>query len=117
MDLNSQLNLRCPNCDIKIEQRVQRRMNKFWAGLQVAECEGCDNRIQWHHSLHRRFRIGGVMFRAGSLLVFSSLFALILEWKPYGAILITVGIFSVVIGVLATYTPNDKVRVELVDET
>jgi DNA-directed RNA polymerase subunit RPC12/RpoP len=117
MDLNPQLDLRCPNCNIKIEQRVQRRMNKFWTGLQVAECEGCGSRIQWHHSLRRKLRIGGFIFRVGLFLVFSSFIAFIFEWKMYGSVLVAAGVITTMSGLFATRTPNEQVRVELVNET
>ena len=117
MDLNPQLDLRCPKCNIIIEQRVQRRLNKFWTGLQITECESCGSRIQWHHSLHRKFKVGGVIFRVGVFIVFCSLIAFIFQWKTHGSVLVVAGLVTIMSGLFATHTPNEKMRVELVDET
>jgi DNA-directed RNA polymerase subunit RPC12/RpoP len=117
MDLHPRLDLRCPSCSQRIEQRVQRRLNRFWSGLQIIECESCGSKIQWHHSLHRKLRVGGFILRAGLIIALFSIVALVLDWKPYDSVLLASGILTIAGGVLATHTPKDQVKVELVDNT
>ncbi len=117
MDLNSKLKLHCPNCNIKIEQRVQRKMNKFWRGLQITECEGCGENIQWHHSLHAKFKIGGFIFKVGVLLMFLAFITLVFNIGENSSWIFLASLTLIMIGGFSTYTPNDKVKVELVQKT
>lgn len=117
MDLNPQLDLRCPKCNAKVSQAVQRRMNSFWGGLSVAECEGCKTNIQWHRSLHRRFRVGGGVFRVGLLLVLISLVSFIVHSKELASVMLVAGMLFTVVGVLWTYTKNENIKVEIVEKT
>jgi len=117
MDLNPQLNLRCPKCDVKISQAVQRRMNSFFGGLSVTDCEACKVKIQWHHSLHNRFRVGGILFRSGLLLVALSIISLIVKQTEFSSPLVSTGIILVLAGTLTTYTKNENIKVEIVGKT
>jgi len=112
MDLNPQLDLRCPKCETRVSQKVQRRMNSFWGGLSVAVCEGCKANIQWHHSLHRRFRVGGFLFRCGLFLALASLANFITQNKGLASLLLIAGVFLTFSGILWAYTKHESIKVE-----
>lgn len=117
MDLNPQLDLQCPTCNVKIGQKVQRRMNRFWTGLQPTECEGCGCILQWHHLLHKKFKIGGSFFRTGIGLAVIAISLYVTEWKSYSVAILAVSISMIAAGVLTTYTPRNAIKVESVDKT
>lgn len=113
MSINKKLKILCPNCGIKIEQRVQRKMNKFWRGVQTTECEGCGLEIQWHHALHVKFKIGGLIFKVGVFILFLTLLTSIFKLGESSSLMFSIGLILILLGSLVTYTPNDKIKIEL----
>ena len=57
------------------------------------------------------------MFRVGLLLAICGLVSPILGLSTYSPVLLVTGISVLLVGVLATHTPNENVRVEVADET
>ena len=105
--------LKCPKCNQAISKRIQIKMNGLFKGVQPASCEHCGTNIQWHHDLHFKLRIGGIIYKMGLLILVPSLLSELVFDNSYRNIGIALGGIVTVIGVFASYTPKDKVRLEL----
>jgi hypothetical protein len=62
-------------------------MYPFWRGIQARPCGSCERRLRWHRSFHRQLRIGAWVFRAGTIVVVTSLIAAVVFHILWGAFL------------------------------
>lgn len=113
---NTVLNLRCPNCDIEISRKVQREMSPFWSAPKPTPCEGCSELIQWHSSLHKKMKLGGDIFRTGTMIFLLSIIPFIFQKITIGFAFIGVGIIVVLIGFFSSATQPEDIKVELANE-
>ena len=65
----------CPSCGHAFTLRDQRRMNTLLGAAKPTACPGCNSQVRWHHTLHRRMLIGGLLFRVGVLALVAAITA------------------------------------------